>query len=379
MKTKSSLDVESLIAELYEAAIDDNRWPRFLQRLADGLSATSASLIAIHSPTRHVAVSATVNQDPEFAAVYERHFHASDVWAIAGRKLGMFAGGSVNTSQSAVPVAELLKTEFGNDFALRFGLVHGMTGIAAADSERLAAVNLYRDANCEPFDRAEVVLVRHVIPHVQRALRIHDKWYGIQAHGLALGDAIERFSGGVVLADRHASVAWMNTTAERLIKEEDGLRVRGKKLEAQTPDETRRLREIIRAASHGHAVSDAALTVSRRSDKRAYVILVHKLPRHDSSPLTLLRTFRRAEAVVFIDDPATLHIQPQRFRELYRFTPAEARLAAALLTGDPLDSIADKLGVRLNTVRSQLKSLFSKTHTRRQAELIRVLMTASRP
>lgn len=59
-------------------------------------------------------------------------------------------------------------------------------------------------------------------------------------------------------------------------------------------------------------------------------------------------------------------------------TPAEAELALAILRGQTLAGHAAARGVSLNTVRSQLRRVFSKTGCRRQAELVRRFLPASR-
>jgi DNA-binding CsgD family transcriptional regulator len=85
-------------------------------------------------------------------------------------------------------------------------------------------------------------------------------------------------------------------------------------------------------------------------------------------------------AVVFVQDPlraqrplqATLHAH-------YNLTPAECRVALLLCDGLDPRQIANLVGVTYETVRSQLKSIFSKTSTRRQAELIRLLLNQASP
>jgi DNA-binding CsgD family transcriptional regulator len=42
--------------------------------------------------------------------------------------------------------------------------------------------------------------------------------------------------------------------------------------------------------------------------------------------------------------------------------------------GDSVEQIADELGVSRETVRSQLKRVFAKTGTHRQAELLRLVL-----
>jgi DNA-binding CsgD family transcriptional regulator len=57
----------------------------------------------------------------------------------------------------------------------------------------------------------------------------------------------------------------------------------------------------------------------------------------------------------------------------FRLTPAEADVAIAVVSGTSLAKIAADRGVKLGTVRAHLKAVFSKTHTRGQADLTRVL------
>jgi len=59
---------------------------------------------------------------------------------------------------------------------------------------------------------------------------------------------------------------------------------------------------------------------------------------------------------------------------MFDLTPAEAKITIALLEGGDLRSIAAAQRVSIETVRTQLKSVFAKTNTSRQSELIALLM-----
>jgi DNA-binding CsgD family transcriptional regulator len=61
-------------------------------------------------------------------------------------------------------------------------------------------------------------------------------------------------------------------------------------------------------------------------------------------------------------------------RAILRLTLAETRLASTLMQGASLDQAAAQFDVTRNTIRTQLHSLFAKTDTRRQSELLRVLL-----
>jgi DNA-binding CsgD family transcriptional regulator len=58
----------------------------------------------------------------------------------------------------------------------------------------------------------------------------------------------------------------------------------------------------------------------------------------------------------------------------YELTPAEARIAAYLVGGRNTAEIAEELRVTEETIRTQLKRIYDKTDTRRQAELVRLAL-----
>jgi DNA-binding CsgD family transcriptional regulator len=66
-------------------------------------------------------------------------------------------------------------------------------------------------------------------------------------------------------------------------------------------------------------------------------------------------------------------------RKQFSLTPAEYRVALLLCDGHSPREIANTVGVTDNTVRSQIKSIFSKAGVKRQGELIRLLMSYSGP
>jgi DNA-binding CsgD family transcriptional regulator len=60
---------------------------------------------------------------------------------------------------------------------------------------------------------------------------------------------------------------------------------------------------------------------------------------------------------------------------LYGLTPAEARLAMALVNGAELRGYAEALSISYYTARAHLRSIFQKTGHSRQADLIRDIVS----
>jgi DNA-binding CsgD family transcriptional regulator len=60
----------------------------------------------------------------------------------------------------------------------------------------------------------------------------------------------------------------------------------------------------------------------------------------------------------------------------FHLTPSEAKLACIIARGAPPDIAARELKISRETARNQLKSVFAKTDTHRQSELVALLLQA---
>jgi DNA-binding CsgD family transcriptional regulator len=93
-------------------------------------------------------------------------------------------------------------------------------------------------------------------------------------------------------------------------------------------------------------------------------ILVQNIPVHLDSEHSVL---------IFVDTNAIRAPRTDVLQIGFGLTRCEAALAAALSSGMPPQQIAKLRGVGIGTVRGQLKSVFIKTATTRQSELVALL------
>jgi DNA-binding CsgD family transcriptional regulator len=103
------------------------------------------------------------------------------------------------------------------------------------------------------------------------------------------------------------------------------------------------------------------------SAKRPYSLTA--IPLQEGHPF---RPLADARVMLLIHDPE--HAGPldslKTYAARYHLTPAEARVLTLLLSDLGPQQIADHLGVSIRTVRSQLSSLYTKTGTKNQRDLI---------
>lgn len=94
-----------------------------------------------------------------------------------------------------------------------------------------------------------------------------------------------------------------------------------------------------------------------------------------TAPLAQIEEFTadQTATIILIDLDVFSAPNPTTLKRLFGLTFAECRLAFHLAQGRAPQEVARFLGVSRATVGSQLGALFSKTHTKRQAELVALL------
>jgi DNA-binding CsgD family transcriptional regulator len=182
---------------------------------------------------------------------------------------------------------------------------------------------------------------------------------------------IERLSSGIIISDDGGRVLEMNRAARMMLRREDGLAVQRGYLCARRAFETAKMTRLISAAAAtgGRGLRAGRMPVGRGDGRPAYILTV--TPLHSD-----LGAADRLLAMIIIIDPESHSPPESELVELFGLSPAEARLAAALMTGKALAEIAGEFGLQVATLRTQLRSILKKAGARRQSDLIRILANA---
>jgi len=365
----SPQELSNLLGLLYDAASDPVLWSPFLERVAKTSKATSAAMVVHDFQQPLCTVSTGWELDLELQGLYEAHYHNVDVWAERG--LAQPAG-SIVISQAICPLRELAKTEIYNDLYIPSKIEHAAFAILKRTETCLAGFSLYRDCRQPEFDEPDVQLLRFLAPHLQRAFDLHFRLSDLKSHSNGLEAAIETFVKPIFMLDAKAKIVFMNKSATALLTERDGLQVFSSVLGAQRSAESELLLNAIRRAATsfvaGQDLAGDTLFISRRNRPalQLFIAPIHNGP---------LRVSHHAAVVVFVSDPLrTPRPSTSDLRRRFSLTPAECRVALLLSDGHSPKKIANSVGVTDNTVRSQIKSIFSKTGVKRQGELIRLLL-----
>ncbi len=361
--------IEQLLPTLYSAPLQPELWSTFLQQTSAITGISKAALIA-HDLTqnRHKFLATLGPEVVESVPLYESHYFHFDQWTERFPKRCFQS--KVVLGDDLWPRQCLLESNFYNEFLKPFDTCE-MVGIAAGSADSFEAFSIYRGPREESFSRELVDALQLLAPHLQIALRVQAKLTGLEARLADMETALDRMSAGVVLLDAAGKCTFANQTARRILDRRDGLHLERSRLTSRSSPQSGSLAQLIRsviALAGGREATPARAMLIRRRDGTALHVLVSPLYQQVSS------IFTDAVAIVFISDPAQKSALPQEIlAALFALTPAEARLTITLLDGSSLAEAAAIHGVCRETARTQIKSVFQKTGTRRQGELIRLV------
>jgi DNA-binding CsgD family transcriptional regulator len=195
-------------------------------------------------------------------------------------------------------------------------------------------------------------------------------WSNLAQHAVLEG--LERAQLAIVVVTVDARPVFANPAADAILRRGGALMLTHGRLTSSDVSVGARLATLIRNA--------ASILVKDKGNLGAAIAI----PRDDRLPLTLLiAPFRPAPggsdvlqpaAIIFIRDPELPIAAKRALQELFGLTPAEATIAAALAAGKSIEDIAETAKIGLNTVRTQIKRIFLKTGTNRQAQLVTVIL-----
>jgi DNA-binding CsgD family transcriptional regulator len=364
--------LETLTDMLYEAAFDASKWPPFLAALAQALNGTLPTLF-LHDPRTHAgSLAISVGFDEGMVRTYKERLAERNIWLRSGAHL--LPTHPVRTSHMMCSRKQLLGSEWYADYCLPLDISQAIGATIHRGSVVTSNIAVFAGDGRPDFDRDDMALLEALMPHMQRALRVHTHMAESDLRQRELTDALEHMTVGVIMVTKSARVLFMNRTARSLVSRGDGLQVDAVGLRALRLRDTATLRAHIAGAAERTAgrgtLAGGVLRLPRPLGRAALEIVV--------SPISAGHTWCSGEpavAAVYITDPGQIPQRPEATMSgMYGLTPAEAKVAALIARGLSGRQVADKLEVSYNTLKTHLKRVFVKTGTSNQGTLIRLIV-----
>lgn len=344
---------EALIDRIYEAAGTPELWPEVLQSLGDTAHSDGAVLMVL-PPVGMPRWIASPALEPHL-----RHQTA----ATGGRCTGRTAHWRAEAQAGFVRDVDLAPGAYAGwpcDVEKPFWQVGTTIPLPTGD---VAIVTAERRAQTGPHEASILPGLDALRPHLVRACHLSARFTcersrltSMTLNQIGLPAAVLSASGRVL-----AMNARLQEREEVLPPGQHGGQLFKSLINSKL------LQDAIGNVVGGRHATQT-MPVRSYSDHRPQIAHIMRLERHPGDVFG-------ASAVLLIVVHVGARAVPNDglLNMLFDLTPAEARLLQALAGGLRLQSYAESVGVQTSTVRTQLTSIFNKTGTKRQAELLSIV------
>jgi len=349
---------DELVQLCYECVLDESRWDVLLERLLALSGRQQGGVVIQARGERYGKVTQYHRCSEEAVQRYADHFHRLDpgLDCMPQRQVGLWYHDWEHLSANTLKLHP-----YYQEFMRPLDMGHNSYVKLYETPSHNAYLTLITERCCSTPEASQQELLEQLSPHLRLAgaFASHLATLTNRLHHQSL--LLEYSNHCCWLVDGQGRLAFASQRGEALLQQPGApLRIQQGRLRARH-DGVPLGKTIQRAAGVGGP--PCAGLVRLDEPQRRCLLVVPVTPSllpHDSPPLVLLTLSDRA-------------MDQERARDLFKFTPAETRLAQLLVDGLSPEACAIKLQVSITTVRSQLRALLRKTETERQAELVAML------
>jgi DNA-binding CsgD family transcriptional regulator len=356
-------DLLKLTERLYAAAAEPIQWQGALDAVVDAFGARHATLDMCRPARISDGVVVSARIDPHDVSRFRTTEAMQVLWPLFG---AIPQGVSMRTA--VISDEDFARSEGYNEFVRPVGGFHGLH-MRSNGADEAIFLCLCRPEGTEGFDAQEAAALRMIAPHIQTAVMLQQRLQTLEQRHASLTRLIDRLEGGVILADGAGRPVLLNTRAEAIVGQGDGIAVDSGGLAAATPIATRQLRDAIAAAGRVPALPQR-LRLERPSRRAPLLLTVLPVWRLD---IELPGVTAARVAIMISEADVPPPINRVAFADTYRLTTRESEVAVLIADGHDLQAIASRLGLGRATVRYHVKNVFEKTGARSQTALAALL------
>jgi DNA-binding CsgD family transcriptional regulator len=371
---------DRVVEDIYRAGSGLHSWLRPIEQIADIFDAWAVQLLGVNKKTGVMSFSFESGSAPPAGPIeYLRHYHRIDP------RLGKFLPAQVGdwfACEEHFDDAFVAGNPFYQDYLIPLGARY-LYGTKLHDDESATVLlgHLSRVGN-PPLSAAEKEAFRRISTHFQKALDIK-KALEANADRHSVGaELLEKLRQPMLLIDNERRITYRNHSARALLGRRDLVFDSEGLLACRDADSDLDLTIAIRSlglvpiSTHGDQVDlqeRRVVRLKRKDGGRVAGTLIALRPE------STMGSFGPAPQALFtvFEPGAPVDIDPFILSTTFDLTPAEARVAAAIVAGGSPEQCARDLSVKVSTVRSHLVAIYRKTGATGQADLVRLILSAT--
>jgi DNA-binding CsgD family transcriptional regulator len=357
---------------LYSTTFGVEQWPRALDAIA-GLVGGNGALLFVRDegPAELQISAATTRYLPQDLELYLASLAKGEEYRWV-RVLDELPPRTIQTDADIWPDREVYDAMPSVRFLRNLHLYNRVAVRPCAHGGWKDALTVLFEESRGGIQPEEARRLALLVPHVARAIEVQRPFHLLMRRFSAVLGALDRLGVGVIVVREPGDVVVANREAERVLDANDGIgrAPRGTLAAADAEADARLRAAIARVSRVARLEANAAsltIEIPRRSGGDAYLVDVAPL-RDDGAEMGAAFS---GVLLTVIDPEHREMVSIQGLARSYGLTPIETLVCRMLAQGLTLREIAEARGVSLDTIKSQSRAIYGKTHTRNRRELVR--------
>lgn len=350
--------MEDIIEHIYEAGADPDLWPGLLDLIAAKVGAVGSALFSVgEHETRWAASPATA---PFYSEYVKGAWMRRD--SRVARAAALSHAGFLSDHDLFTP-DEMERDSFYG-YLRDKGLGWWAGTVLTALGGGVLALSIDRAFERGPIEESVIRELDLLRPHLARAVLLSAR-FGLQRARVA-AEAFTAFGRPAAVLSRKHTLLAANSRFNSLMPEV--FRNGRDRVHLVTSSADRLLADALEGFEVDAAEQIRSLPLPACGSQPPMIIHILPVGSAEQDIFEVGSCLLAATAVVPSSVPSADLIQG-----LFDLTPAEARVACGIAAGRTVDALASAFAVSVGTIRVQLRSVFEKTETARQAELVQLL------
>jgi DNA-binding CsgD family transcriptional regulator len=364
--------LSELIGGLYDTTLDGAMWPGLLQRLADFIGGSAASIYSKSATTGDVFHQFGTD------LCYEQMYFSKYVRLDPSTTGHLLADvGQVVSLSDIMPYGEYVETRLHREWARPQDLVDCLSTPLDKSTDSAALFGVFRHRDNGMVDDEARRRASLVIPHIRRAVLIGNMLETSATGTTAFIEALNGLAAAVFLVDKCSRIVFANTSGLAML--DDGRILSVSKDALRAVDLGSELSEAVASAAGGDAALGMRGVAIRLRAAQQSSWVAHVLPLTSGARQRTGESFAAVAAVFVHKTSIEARSSMESIAKLYRLTPGEMRVLSAVSDVGGVAEVADAIGISKATVKTHLQHLFGKTGTNRQTELVKLIATHASP
>ena len=249
------IGIDFVIGAIYEAASDPLRWTKALEAAGDLLEADAMLLVYSNHSAGGLRIVEATGFNPYALGGYSEH-HVNRDELICESMDG--PPGIIVSSGRSFRGKPFFRTSVFRRLLQPSDLYH-IAGAAVLNSPEVhASLWMARKDGSPDFSIHDVHEFGKLVPYMARAMTVHHRIHQAEYQAEMAVGAFDRVAVGVILLDAKGTPVMVNREAERIACSKDGFILFGDGMAAVFPNDSRRLRELVRQVGGDHPSAERA-------------------------------------------------------------------------------------------------------------------------